>query len=1388
MAPKAGRNLNRDDGKVYFGVAQDMAVMTLTTGDPMNNPYLQANMKMSTELGKETKQDGSVSEKGDQMLKEGAQELADRVGKYMEETSPKLAGTPHTNTFHQEILKFYKNSLEYLSKGISVVQDKELHSMGMYAVEGYCADMGHDMFAPENLQKTEEALKQFPLDVFLKKGNELQAAHLEYELGKENRSLSENARILKDLKAQKLEFLSLAKDLRDKGMNPTPETMRLFGSQHDLNDPTGYMNDRGLGYIISTMEKELGVKENNKTYPWEVEGKDFNTPECVTQLGYGVLSFAMMMDWDEAKAKGLEKRSHVKETEVNDYGIDVNDPNEVKLLGSKDNDMAKQVAGAVYIAAGDRYKINIGKSLENYCTPEQVNPLMEKFDGLAKFTREVSTHLRNKYADKKDEKSRHLQERANRFADYAELKKEAYDPRAGNMMEAMVQAPYIVKLNTVEGGMPKIEAKGGIEECIRVMDQSDVPGGQSIFDDYMTVMEAASKETKIQYHRQKMEADGWNSVKEQTYLRELRTAHQATVEAFDRLWQIDDKGQYDSVLNNGLDHLVGKDASNVRDGNDGIGYMRGEMQAIDMGYDSHHLYVLGQIGLQEQMLKKKRSEWKREIAKNDQILKEYQDEKAKSTPGTKEYQKCEKQIKYYQEENKQLNFRIDTLEEYQKDFDTFKASVWNQKVHSQDEMEAVEEKVNQFFAAQRAVYTKAYSKAELEAAGKEKAASMQERQKIYKAIQESLDSTNDSLSMGYQKEKAATFELDTRLTARDYEEASKVATTLTAWKIDEEAMPKGVVLFGEITRKVAPEKKLPSELDRKCKDMVGGWLTTVNRKISELEKEPSKYPHAMALQKAFLSASRNDLENYCAGIPVNKESVYREAGYGHYFSMTVQLEPECFQSDKLEATEKAVQEYGLDKHAEAFLKLQERHQAYEMGKDYMQPAERRQAYQELMADKRHMLQEMKELQQKMANPTPELITLFSGDKKRLNDFLGPRGLQGLIDSYERDLARTDDIDKAMERFNSARAAVFKNESPEHKQMQEAGEKVRENMKMLQNGVITDNIDKAMERFNSARAAIFTNESPEHKQMREAGEKVQENMKMLQSGVITDKETGKKHAMSEQERDTLLKETWASLKTLEAKTDQYIAHATKNGTKLPHTPAGKARLAGALDLQKLTGKMKDQLGREPVLKDEYAQYARDLKMAERAKIVGTTGAEQLARMDEEVNNFAKMSQAEYHDQTPESMAYGLDKCQYQAARVIAIAAVEEAAMQRKVSGKDIQREVMSNTRDIASKPEFQKWVKDATATSRMKDLGKLSAQEIRANFVEYMSKNWEKDKDLEKGKNKEQEKGKNNEQEMSTDKKEKTKTEKTKTEKTKTEKTKVKETKVPVPVELTATKT
>ncbi|MCR4640574.1 MAG: hypothetical protein K5697_00915, partial [Lachnospiraceae bacterium] len=682
--------------------------------------------------------------------------------------------------------------------------------------------------------------------------------------------------------------------------------------------------------------------------------------------------------------------------------------------------------------------------------------------------------------------------------------------------------------------------------------------------------------------------------------------------------------------------------------------MRGELRAIDLGYDSRHLHVLGQIGMQDQILKKKLVEWEKRLKEDTAFEKEYTEKLAKNTVGTEEYKKNEESLKRYQISAKKLQTELDALKEYKNDLDLFKDSIWNKRVNSKEEMEAAENQVNDFFASHQ-----------------------DQKYAFLQSLREGHAPT-----FNYAKEEAKAHPVmlrDTRQTQQDYEQTVfQTATMFFAWKIDEKAMEKNIAQIGRISKSgVAADEKMPAELDQGCKEVADSFLTTINRKISELEKEPSEYPHAMDFQKAFLRTHRIELENYRAGIPMNKESAYRDPGNSHYFSMSVQLDPNCFQPDMLETTEKAVQEYGLDKHAEAFLKLQERYQAFEMGKDYMQPEERHQVYQDLMADKRAMIESVKALQQKMANPTPELITLFSGKKAQLNDFIGARGLQGIINSYERDLARVD--------------------MPQAK-----------------------GIDKAMEKFNSARASVFKDESPEHKQMREAGEKVQENIKKLQSGVIKDEKAGKVlHTITQEERDALMKQTWDSMKTLEEKADQYIAHATKNGTKIPHTPAGKARLAGALDLKKLNEQMEKHLGRESSLFK---------KMTDRANKLGKAGAETLAEMDKEVDKFAKMSQAEYHDQTPESMAFDLDKCEYQAARVIAIATVEEAAMQGKVNAKDIKNQVLSNQKEIAKDPAFKNWIKSDTTKAKMKNMGNLTAKEVRADFVERMTKDIEKSAD------------------------------------------------------------
>ena len=958
-----------------------------------------------------------------------------------------------------------------------------------------------------------------------------------------------------------------------------------------------------------------------QTYPWAIEGKDFAAVESY-KFGYFLADFADMIgkkdavgDYGSAIKNGMEDNPSIEE-----------DIKQNKLVGGEISGVARiKVAGP-------------HQGYSDYCTPEQREEVQANFDKMAKIAGETSAYLRGAYEGKQDAHSRHLQERADRI----DLQTEVSNPKAGNITEAEFHAPYLYMINTEYGSAPKFNTKG-LEECTRVLEQSGVEGGRNIFDDYMAVMTAGARETKVQYHRQQMEKGGWNAEKEATYLKELRSAHQITVDAYDRLWEVEDKGQYDSVLNNQLDHMVAKNPRETRDCNFAMGFIRGEMQAIDMGYDSHHLHALGRIGMQEQFMKRLEVQYTRQLAEENDPAKK-----------------------------QELQGKQDSLNAYKEEFGRMKESVWNKRVGSREEMEAVGKQVDDFFAAHQ-----------------EKYADIQTHQRGHAA------------QFQYGKEVAATAEPlqreATGMTMDEFRIIGQTATTLTVQGIDEEAVLKHAELTGrlqsDLNGNLSPKS---AEAGRKEAE---GFLAKVDEKLSDMEKNPSQYKRAEGFQKALLNGQKAELSVICSGLPMGANSPYREKGQSHFLSIQAQLDKDCFQPQNMENTEKALQEFQLDEFAERFNQIQKRQIDFERNKDQMMPAERRMAYQKLQDGKREMIKDVKELQAKTANPSPELLTLFANKRSQLDDFRGSRGMQGIVDDYSLDLMKTDvpqaaGMDKAMEKFGTARAIVFKDESPEHKAMREAGEKLQANMKKLQDGTVTEEKEVTARRKG------------------QDGKIIEETQKKSVTRPIT-----------EREREGLLKETWTSMKELERKTNQYISHATKNGTKLPHTPAGKARLAGAMEVQKLNGQFKEHLGKEPAL-EKIA--AKDKLQEERTKKVGASGAEVLERMDQEVDKFRSMSQVEFHENSKDSMAYGLNECEYQAARVIAIASVEEAAMNGKVAGKDIMKTVKMNTDNIAKNPDFQKWIKDASKKGRMKDIGQMSTKDMRQDFINSMSKDMEKE--------------------------------------------------------------
>ena len=142
--------------------------------------------------------------------------------------------------------------------------------------------------------------------------------------------------------------------------------------------------------------------------------------------------------------------------------------------------------------------------------------------------------------------------------------------------------------------------KENMTRTIRVMGQLDQPKDSrvSIFDDYMDIMDGVNSEFSLEYERQSFEKSlggGWSSEYEDIYRNKLRTSHEKIISAYDRLLSVDDHGQYDKVIGDKLVNVTGKNGPD-RDLASTIGYMRGEVRAVDLGYPSDQLFVLGYLG------------------------------------------------------------------------------------------------------------------------------------------------------------------------------------------------------------------------------------------------------------------------------------------------------------------------------------------------------------------------------------------------------------------------------------------------------------------------------------------------------------------------------------------------------------------------------------------------------------------------------------------------------------------------------------------------------------------------------------------------------------------------------------------------------------------------
>ena len=134
-------------------------------------------------------------------------------------------------------------------------------------------------------------------------------------------------------------------------------------------------------------------------------------------------------------------------------------------------------------------------------------------------------------------------------------------------------------------------------DLVKLEEGLRAPDGKGYFEPYMGICRAQNKMLKLEIQRQKNERYGWTPQSKKGFLKEYKNNLQSYIENFDNLKQCvkehGDLYKKDVLLNNTSDELIGFTSS--RDVNFVIGQMRGQVKAIENGWDLDELPLLGQV-------------------------------------------------------------------------------------------------------------------------------------------------------------------------------------------------------------------------------------------------------------------------------------------------------------------------------------------------------------------------------------------------------------------------------------------------------------------------------------------------------------------------------------------------------------------------------------------------------------------------------------------------------------------------------------------------------------------------------------------------------------------------------------------------------------------------
>ncbi len=179
------------------------------------------------------------------------------------------------------------------------------------------------------------------------------------------------------------------------------------------------------------------------------------------------------------------------------------------------------------------------------------------------------------------------------------------DMTKGNILKALEDNVYLDCLMSETIAGLKTGAGKPIEQAIMGLkgthpDMANLPENQrqNIFDDFLTAQNGFFGELDAEYLRQKIEKGNWEDQdKIQEYTEKIRYEHRKIIDAFERLVQVENVGQYDKYLENTFNHLIERvDAGPVRGLTSTVFTMKAELRALDNGWGPRDMGLLGTLG------------------------------------------------------------------------------------------------------------------------------------------------------------------------------------------------------------------------------------------------------------------------------------------------------------------------------------------------------------------------------------------------------------------------------------------------------------------------------------------------------------------------------------------------------------------------------------------------------------------------------------------------------------------------------------------------------------------------------------------------------------------------------------------------------------------------